>query len=81
MAAKRMFRTVLGFLLLGAGGAMLLLPGPGWLTIFLGLGLLAREFDWARRWLDGLKSTAAEVTSRVTGRGKHTGNEAPRKNS
>jgi len=28
---------------------MLVLPGPGWATIFLGLAVLASEFDRAER--------------------------------
>ncbi len=32
------------------GIAMLVLPGPGWLTIFAGMAILATEFAWAR-WL------------------------------
>ena len=31
---------------------MLVNPGPGMLSIFLGLGLLAAEFVWARRLMD-----------------------------
>jgi uncharacterized protein (TIGR02611 family) len=27
-------------------------PGPGIVTIILGLGFLALEFDWAERWLE-----------------------------
>jgi uncharacterized protein (TIGR02611 family) len=68
MSAKRIVRIVFGFLLLGLGAAMLLLPGPGWLTIALGLALLAREYHWARRLLDYLKRTVAEVRTRATGR-------------
>ena len=26
-------------------------PGPGWAILFVGLGILATEFDWARRLL------------------------------
>ncbi|MEH3141127.1 MAG: TIGR02611 family protein [Mycobacterium kyogaense] len=26
-------------------------PGPGWAIVFIGLGILATEFDWARRLL------------------------------
>jgi len=33
------------------GLALVPLPGPGWLVVFLGLGLLATEFAWARRLL------------------------------
>jgi hypothetical protein len=35
---------------------MIVTPGPGWLTIVLGLGLLAAEFVWAQRLLNGLKA-------------------------
>jgi uncharacterized protein (TIGR02611 family) len=34
---------------------MIVTPGPGWVTIFLALGILAAEFVWARRLLDRLK--------------------------
>jgi uncharacterized protein (TIGR02611 family) len=33
------------------GIVLLPLPGPGWVIIFAGLGLLAVEFVWARRLL------------------------------
>lgn len=39
---------ILGGLLVVAGIAMLVLPGPGWLAIIAGLALLARRFDWAQ---------------------------------
>jgi uncharacterized protein (TIGR02611 family) len=61
----RVLRIVAGFLLLALGVAMLALPGPGWLTIALGLGLLSREFDWARRLLDSVKQKASEIGDRV----------------
>ncbi len=34
------------------GLALVPLPGPGWLIVFLGLGVLATEFTWAERLLD-----------------------------
>lgn len=48
---KRWGLTVLGGLLLIAGGAMLVLPGPGVLVVLAGLTVLAAEFLWARRLL------------------------------
>jgi uncharacterized protein (TIGR02611 family) len=51
----------MGFALLGAGIAMLALPGPGWLTIIAGLAMLAGEFQWARRLLDQVKDAANRV--------------------
>ena len=50
----RVLRIVGGFLLLGAGVVMLVTPGPGWLAIFGGLGLLTTEYAWARRIQDRL---------------------------
>ncbi|KRF30626.1 PGPGW domain-containing protein [Nocardioides sp. Soil805] len=43
--------SVLGPLLVVAGVAMLVLPGPGLVVMALGGGLLALEYDWARRVL------------------------------
>lgn len=41
--------TIVGVTLVLLGIAMLVLPGPGWLSIFLGLGVLGTEFHWAHR--------------------------------
>ncbi|MBA8825762.1 uncharacterized protein (TIGR02611 family) [Saccharopolyspora lacisalsi] len=38
-----------GGLVLIAGLTMVPYPGPGWLIVFAGLGLLATEFAWAHR--------------------------------
>ena len=43
--------TVVGPLIVLAGVAMLVLPGPGLLAIAAGFGLLALEYEWARRAL------------------------------
>jgi uncharacterized protein (TIGR02611 family) len=43
--------TVIGVAVIAVGIALLPLPGPGWLIIFLGLGLLATEYEWSRRLL------------------------------
>ncbi len=53
---RRVFLIIAGFTLLLAGVVMLVTPGPGMLVIFLGLGLLAAEFVWARRLMDRMKS-------------------------
>lgn len=52
---RRVFLILAGFTLLLAGVIMLVTPGPGMLTILLGLGLLAVEFVWARRLIDRIK--------------------------
>ena len=58
---KRLLKIVLGFTLLVIGAAMLVLPGPGWLTIGLGLVVLAAEFIWARRLLKRLNEQALKL--------------------
>ena len=49
--AWRVAVGVLGVAVIVAGIVLLPLPGPGWLIIFGGLGLLATEFEWAGRLL------------------------------
>jgi len=65
--AKRIVKIVVGFTLLLLGIVLLVLPGPGWLTILLGLALLAAEFAWAKRLLDRLKNTASHVKRAAQG--------------
>ena len=61
---RRVFLMIAGFTLLLAGGVMLVTPGPGLLVIFLGLGLLAAEFVWARRLMDRLKREGERLADR-----------------
>ncbi len=62
---RRAFRIIAGFTLLLVGVVMLVTPGPGWLVIFLGLGLLAAEFVWARRLMDRMKRESDRVRDAV----------------
>ncbi len=66
--AKRLIKIVVGFTLVLVGVGMLVLPGPGILTIMLGLAILSAEFVWARRLLDHLKTTARDAKDRLTRR-------------
>jgi uncharacterized protein (TIGR02611 family) len=66
---RRIFKVVAGFTLLAAGVVMLVTPGPGWLVIFLGLGLLAAEFVWAKRLMDRLKEQGGKIKETVLGKG------------
>lgn len=43
--------SVVGVALVIGGVVLLPLPGPGWLVIFAGLGVLGTEFEWAARLL------------------------------
>jgi len=47
----RVFVTVIGAVVIAIGIVLLPLPGPGWLIIFAGLGILASEYTWASRLL------------------------------
>jgi uncharacterized protein (TIGR02611 family) len=61
---RRVFLIIAGFTLLLAGVIMLVTPGPGLLVIFLGLGLLAAEFVWARRLMDRIKREGGRLADR-----------------
>jgi hypothetical protein len=53
--------TLAGPMLVAAGLAMLVLPGPGLVVIALGLAVLAVEYDWARRLLGRLGHVLGRV--------------------
>jgi tellurite resistance protein TerC len=53
---RRVLVSLGGGLLLVAGAAMFVLPGPGLLVVAAGLALLATEFVWAKRLLDSVRS-------------------------
>lgn len=54
--AKKTGVAILGFFILIAGIIMIPYPGPGWLVVFAGLGILSTEFEWAKRLLNFAKS-------------------------
>lgn len=53
--AKRVVVIVIGFTILAAGIAMIVLPGPAIVVIPIGLAILATEFVWARNLLHKIK--------------------------
>lgn len=54
--AKRLIIAIIGFTVLGIGLAMIVLPGPAFIVIPIGLGILATEFVWARNLLKKVKT-------------------------
>jgi tellurite resistance protein TerC len=54
---KRLVVIVIGFTMLAAGIAMIVLPGPAFVFIPAGLAILATEFLWARKLLQKVKDT------------------------
>jgi len=49
--AYRIVVGVVGSVVLAVGIVTIPYPGPGWLIVFTGLGILASEFEWAHRVL------------------------------
>ncbi|WP_415975183.1 TIGR02611 family protein [Rhodococcus sp. 077-4] len=49
--AYRITVGVVGTVVLILGVLAIPYPGPGWLIVFAGLGILASEFEWAKRAL------------------------------
>jgi len=45
------------------GVALLVLPGPAFIVIPVGLAILATEYAWARRWLKRARRIAGNVVS------------------
>jgi len=52
---KRLIVAVIGFSVLAIGIAMIVLPGPAFIVIPLGLVILGTEFVWAKRVLQKIK--------------------------
>jgi len=53
--ARRVVVAVIGGTVLLVGIALIVLPGPAFVVIPLGLAILATEFVWARRLLRRVK--------------------------
>jgi uncharacterized protein (TIGR02611 family) len=66
--AWRIGVSVIGVAVIVVGIILLPLPGPGWLIIFAGLGVLATEYEWAQRLLGWLRDILRRWTAWVTRR-------------
>ena len=55
--------AVLGFVVVVAGAVMLVLPGPGWVVIFLGFAIWATEFAWADSLLASIRRRLKTVAA------------------
>lgn len=63
-ALRRFLIGAIGFSLVLIGLAMIVLPGPAFIVVPLGVAILASEFAWARR----LWRRAQVLVSRVRGK-------------
>ena len=60
---RRVIVSVVGATVLLIGIALLVLPGPAFIVIPVGLAILATEYAWARRWLRKARRIATDVLS------------------
>jgi uncharacterized protein (TIGR02611 family) len=56
---------VVGAFFVIAGLVMFVAPGPGWLTVILGLAILSTEFEWAHRLLHWTKEKAQAASAKA----------------
>ena len=54
-----------GWVVLGVGVALLVLPGPGIPLVVVGLGILGRRHEWARSAAHKIRTRAARWVDRV----------------
>jgi len=74
--AKRIVIGIVGGSVLVVGVLMIVLPGPAFVVIPVGLGILSLEFAWARSWLRKAKTKAESMArsfSNKNGAGKNAG--------
>lgn len=63
--AKRIVVAVMGGTVTLIGIALIVLPGPAFVVIPIGLSILATEFVWARRWLKKARRAATRVKEKI----------------
>lgn len=59
--ARRIAVALVGGTVLAIGIALLVLPGPAFVVIPVGLAILGVEFAWARRWLRKVRERSAAM--------------------
>jgi tellurite resistance protein TerC len=62
--AKRIVVAVVGGTVTLIGIALIVLPGPAFVVIPIGLSILATEFVWARRFLQRARQMVARAASK-----------------
>lgn len=65
--AKRVAITVVGCTVLLIGIALIVLPGPAFVVIPIGLAILSVEFAWARRWLRKVREKISNAAAAARG--------------
>ena len=65
--ARRAGVALIGGSVVLFGLALLVLPGPAFVVIPIGLAILGLEFAWARRWLERAREQAAATLGSARG--------------
>jgi uncharacterized protein (TIGR02611 family) len=79
--ARRLVVAVVGGTVILFGVVLLVIPGPGLLTIALGLAILASEFLWARRILARFKEQGSKIWQLLFGRRGDRETNGPKRTS
>jgi hypothetical protein len=77
LTARRAVILLIGSSVVIVGVAMIVLPGPAFVVIPLGLAILATEFVWAKRLLDKAKAQVQNTVNHLRGSTPPTGGGAP----
>jgi len=64
--ARRVVVFIVGMTVLLVGVILIFTPGPAFVVIPAGLGILAVEFAWAKRWLHHARDLAKKGMQSVT---------------
>jgi Putative transmembrane protein (PGPGW) len=73
---RKLIVAVIGITILLLGLAMVVLPGPAFIVIPLGLAILATEFAWARRAVRRARVVIAKARGRESGKTRATASAA-----
>ena len=65
---RKLIVGVIGATILLIGVAMIVLPGPAFIVIPVGLAILATEFAWARRAIRRVRVRIAKARGRESGK-------------
>lgn len=72
---RKLLIAVVGGTVVSVGIAMVVLPGPAFLVIPLGLAILATEFVWARRWLKRVRALLPNPETQLQPSGPTAGDD------
>jgi hypothetical protein len=67
---RKLIVAVIGLTILLLGVLMIALPGPAFIVIPVGLGVLATEFAWARRAVRRTRIIIAKARGRASGKAR-----------